>query len=404
MLRNIWRYMLFLAVVGVLSILYNEYYMTILFFTLAAIPFILFAQLQYIYGKVSVNMALLVRIVKKGEVIPISVQVENTTIFPITSLKLYLTYKNTYSGKRYKKTYLLSVDANTKTTIVCDLLSEYAGNLEIRLDGIRIYDYLRLFSRKLNKKAEIKVAVLPDYEELPMRLCCNHYSSIESDVYSSVKGGDDPSEVFAIREYRAGDRQQRIHWKLSQKYNQLMIKEFSDPVNCSILLFIDLSLPREKSPIIFMDAMLECALSLSFSLLRNGQLHYLAWYDAANASCTRIRIGEDKDFFEAVDRLLQTKPYEPENDALLNYLAEYPKEQYTDVILITGEQAEYRQEALTLCRALSRQIICIGDMDDREEAENLSDEIMKHFGQVEVTLNFVDIGNVRRDLEQLRPD
>ena len=49
---------------------------------------------------------------------------------------------------------------------------------------------------------------------------------IESDSYSTIKGGDDPSEVFAIREYREGDRLQRIHWKLSYETKSANDKGF----------------------------------------------------------------------------------------------------------------------------------------------------------------------------------
>lgn len=403
MLRNILRYLLLLALVGVLSILYNEYYMTILFFTLAALPFFTFALLQYTYGKVAVNLVLVVHVVKKGEIVPISVQLENPTIFPIANLKLYLNYRNSYSDKQYKKDFLVSIDANTKTSVICNLLSEYAGNLEIALTGVRSYDYLKLFSRKMKKKTVLKVAVLPNYYELLEKQNINHYGSlIESDYYSPVKSGEDPSEVFAIREYREGDRQQRIHWKLSQKLSHLMIKEFSDPLNCSILLFVDLSMPKEINSLLFMDAILECALSLSFSFLLNGQLHYFAWYDREHGSCIRMRIGQEKDLYEAVDGLLQVRPYEPETEVILAYLAEYPKEQYTNIILLTGEQPRRRREALAMLRAITRQIIYIGDIDDQPGTKYFPNEIVKRSEEAAVTLNSVDIRNVKRDLEQLR--
>lgn len=37
--------------------------------------------------------------------------------------------------------------------------------------------------------------------------------------------GDDPGETYDIREYRSGDSIRQIHWKLSGKLDDIMIRE-----------------------------------------------------------------------------------------------------------------------------------------------------------------------------------
>ncbi len=39
---------------------------------------------------------------------------------------------------------------------------------------------------------------------------------LDGDRYSTVRSGDDPSEIFGLRDYREGDRLSCIHWKLSE--------------------------------------------------------------------------------------------------------------------------------------------------------------------------------------------
>lgn len=51
------------------------------------------------------------------------------------------------------------------------------------------------------------------------------------DIYDGKKSGTDVSEVFGLREYREGDTLQSIHWKLSGKMHQLIVREFGRPVN-----------------------------------------------------------------------------------------------------------------------------------------------------------------------------
>lgn len=392
-----------MAAVGMLSILFNQYYMGIVFLTVFAMPFLLFGLLSYLYGKVRAELVTSVHVANKGDVIPVTILLNNPTIFPVPNIKIYLTYRNTYSKHKYRKTFLVSLDYRTKTSVICNLTSEYAGNLEITLEGIRLYDYMKLFSLKKKQKGELKVAVLPRFYELPENNITEKNSMIvESDYYSPTKCGDDPSEVFAIREYREGDRPQRIHWKLSRKQDQLMIKEFSDPLNCSVLLFANLCVPQGGNVLFFMDAILESALSLSFSLLSNGQIHYFSWFDETHGDCKRVRITTEKDLYEAVDGLLQAAPYGNMTDALMAYHAQFQHEQYTDMIYVTGEMSDKRMDSLTYLKAYSKQIITIQSNEKQLEDQKLSPEVIKWSADMGIGLWPINIKNVRGDMEQLR--
>ena len=403
MLRNLIRYLLLLASVGILSILYNEYHMGMIFLCLAAIPFLLFALLSFVYSRIRGEIVSVVHVARKGEPIPISVQLHNPTIFPVTYLKLYLTYRNAYSPQVYKKSFLVSLDSKTKTMVYCNITSEFAGNLEVSLKAIKIYDYLKMFSLRKKQRGEVKVAVLPNYYELTESdFYLQNRNVVESDNFSTVKSGDDPSEVFAIREYREGDRLQRIHWKLSMKQDQLMIKEFADPLNCSVLLLLDLYAPEEENPLIYMDALMECALSLSYSLFTAGQLHYFSWYDNKQGYCKRVRVSQERDFFEAVDGILQTRPYQDSTDAIGAYLAEHPNDQYTDLFYVTGQLSDSQLDSLFVLKTRSRQTIYVNDYMNKTKEEYMSESIYRRTREMDMNLLLVDVFNVRRDLEQLR--
>jgi uncharacterized protein (DUF58 family) len=392
-----------LAALGLLSILYNEYYVGMIFLSVTAMPFIMFGLFSYIYGRVKVELVSVVHVANRGDSIPITVQLNNPTIFPIANLRIYLVYRNAYSSQRYKKEFLVSLDGRTKTSVICNLLSEYAGNLEITLKGIRIYDYLKLFSFKKKLKEEVKVAILPTFYELSEYYVSNrHMQIVESDHYSTKKAGDDPSEVFAIREYREGDRLQRIHWKLSRKQGQLMIKEFSDPMNCSVLLLVNLCVPKAQNTLYYIDAILECALSISYTFITKGQMHYLSWYDETHGTCSRIRVTKEKDLFEAVDGLLQARPYSESADALSSYLSVHPNDQYTDLFFVTGEVSTSRLDLLSIIKAQNRQIIHVSDIDNRNSTHDMSDQVLQKSGEMGIELWPVDVTNVRRDIEQLR--
>ncbi|HKL79500.1 MAG TPA: DUF58 domain-containing protein [Mobilitalea sp.] len=411
MIPNKLRYLALLAVIGLLSILYNEYFMGMIFLTVAALPLLMLGMLSYIYGMVSAELISTVHIANRGASIPVTIQIHNPTIFPISNITIYLTYKNSFSQNKFKREFKVSVDGRTNASLICNIFSAHAGNLEVSLVKIRIYDYLKLFSLKKKQRGQIKIAVLPHLNELEEDQFANRLKMmVESDYFSQVKSGDDPSEVFTIREYREGDRLQRIHWKLSMKEDRLMIKEFSEPLNCSMLVFANLSVPQGEDPLVYMDSLMECALSLSYTFFLKGQNHYFSWFDASHGACRRIRIAQEKDIFEAMDGLLQTGPYSEGIDVMTAYLAEHPNDQYTDLFYVSGEVSELQLDSLSMIKANYRQIIYVNDTERFLESRNghqymklpISEEAMKIIAEMGIGLLSVDTQNVKRNMEELR--
>lgn len=410
MIQNKIRYLALLAVAGLLSILYNEYFMGVLFLTIVVLPFVMFGMLCYLYGRITAAIDTTVHVANRGETIPILIHFNNPTIMPVSNIEICLSYKNSFSGKKYKREFMVSLDQRTKTTVTCNILSEHAGNLTVSLMKVRIHDYLKLFSLSRKQNSEVKVAVLPKIHELVEEYVVNRSKTqVESDYFSPVRGGDDPSEVFRIREYREGDRLTRIHWKLSMKQDQLMIKEFSDPLNCSILVFISLYLEKGQDRLTYMDALLEYALSISFSFLLKDQIHYISWYDESHGVCKRIRVVQEKDLYEAVDGLLESIPYSMDVNSMGAYLAEYPNGQYTDLLYVTGEVTESQLDSLSMIKANIKQIIYVSNSSYNTEYVDekssislpLKEDLIRKISELGIGLKSVNYNNLGMNVEAL---
>lgn len=398
MLRNKLRYLLILAVAGWLTILYDTYYLWIIFMTLLIMPFFMFGLLCYIYGNIKLEMISTTHIVNKDELIPITIQLTNSTIFPVANIRLYLTYNNSYSSNEITKIINVSIDSKTDSTVVCNLSSEYAGNILISLKSYKILDYLKLFALKRKLDYSFKAAVLPHFYELEGSFAHKHMSISESDNYSPHKSGDDPSEVFAIRDYREGDRPQRIHWKLSTKLDRLMIKEFSDPYDCLDIIFVSLCIPEHVNVLYYIDSILECALTISYTFLLRKQPHYIAWYDAVNDRCQRVKVTQEKDFYEAVDGLLNIRTYRISKDALMTYLAEYSRDQYTDYIYITGDFTEAVFDTLGSVKASGKHILYISESESLMDIGAVPGEITQRAGDLGIDFYSVDLSNVKQNM------
>lgn len=410
MFANKIRYLLLISFVGLISILYNEYIMGILFITVLVLPLVLLILLGISCGMLKAELSSMVHVATKGEKIPFMVQLYNPTPFPIYGIKIDLIIQNGFSSKQHKKELMVTMDGRSNLSVSCDLQSEYVGNLHIAMKGLQCYDYLKLFSLRKKCKDSIKIAILPDFYEVEEEIVTNRGRQyVESEYYSQTKSGDDPSEVFAIREYREGDRIQRIHWKLSSKQNELMIKEFSDPLNCSILIYLDMSISKDKDYLVYLDALLESAMSLSYSLLMKKQYHYFSWFDNKRGVCRRVQVLSEKDFYETMAGLLENANPMNLSDGLWTYLAQYPKEQYTDIFYITGELTDAKLDSLSILMTAERRIIYVQEESNnaKEEAHSYKtnrNTVSYYNETADIGISSVNIHNLRTDIQNLRLD
>ena len=60
--------------------------------------------------------------------------------------------------------------------------------------------------------------------------------------------GDDPGETYDIRSYMPGDNIRQIHWKLTGKLDDVMIREKSYPVDDTVLLLAE-SFQKDRNPL-----------------------------------------------------------------------------------------------------------------------------------------------------------
>lgn len=131
-----------------------------------------------------------------------------------------------------------------------------AGIWSMECKKIRIYDLLDWFSVGKWKPLTAEIIQMPKKYEVNLRKALPEADSpLESEEYEIGIKGSDPSHVREIREYQPGDRLSAIHWKLSAKKQQLMVKEYGQPVGCGLLFGLDA------------DGLTENLLELIYSLL-----------------------------------------------------------------------------------------------------------------------------------------
>jgi hypothetical protein len=279
--------LLFLAGLFI-SIFYVAYGTVAIMGILIAIPIAMLLFLIFVRSRIRVSVDSKNPIAEKDAMdkparASITLSVENgNRILPITKGIAKVRYENIFSGEKGKMKVRFSVDAGRKRDrrILVPMMN--CGNVAITVEKVRIYDYLSIFAWTVGKNFETQnVLILPPLRE--MYLGGDRWyneTNEDSDRFSLYKKGDDPSEIFDIREYMDGDKIQRIHWKLSSKTGSLMVKEGSLPLTKAVNIFIDLCVQgtREKRHDMA-NRLVQGIYSIAMFMIEHGIPQKYIWYD-----------------------------------------------------------------------------------------------------------------------------
>ena len=156
-------------------------------------------------------------------------------------MSCHLSYNNLlYGSEQIAKVDFYS-DGKRQQTFLFQEPAESCGRVRVGLEGFTCTDMLGLFSEEIFGIWEAEFPVYPLKNRADVIMENRPRSDFSDDLYDQNKRGNDNTDVFAIREYIQGDQVKNIHWKLSEKIDKMMVKEFSMPSKYHILVLADLT-------------------------------------------------------------------------------------------------------------------------------------------------------------------
>ena len=199
------------------------------------------------------------------------------------------------------------------------------GRITVTGSDILIYDPLSLFSMKVKCRDRVAVTILPETDCLQMLPALPAPGDAEqSERFSEVRSGDDPSEIFSVESYQQGDAVSGIHWKLTAKTDTMMIKHFSLPLDDDILLFVDYRRCGDDcKDTKLLHHVISVYASLSFLLTEQGCSHRLMWYPCVRGGLEPYGCQSQEDTVDALREMLASAPY-PTGEAALLGMEELP--------------------------------------------------------------------------------
>ena len=266
--------------------------------------------LQYIKNKIDVSMNPLIPIAEKKQNISVKFVIQNRMKFFSVPVKILVVVENVFTGQKRKIKKAITAAANKKEEFVVDLKANSCGNISISLKSYWIGDFFSIFNKKRISKEVQYVGILPECHLIPIEVTRRTREFIaDADEYFDRERGEDTSEIYQIREYRDMDSMRDIHWKLSAKADELLIKEHGKPKGCVVLIWLNIQSEMKHKKNIN-TVILEAVASLSISMLEEDCVHMVAWYEKENRKIQKKRISKEEHVYELLNRLLYIKAYE----------------------------------------------------------------------------------------------
>ncbi len=335
-IRRFAGYLVALAVILYLFFMYNETVLSgILIFALVYPVFSLIWLLR-LRSLVSTAMERIPPVGEKNQRIRAGIVVRNRSRFWNCRYILDLTAGRRQEKKNVRSRIRGTVGAAEETTVWCGLETDLCGKIEVRAEYIWIFDPIGIFCirKKISEKQSVKV--MPKFELMPVEITrkTREYQA-DADEYSGEKKGDDPSEIYQIREYRTRDPVRDIHWKMSAKEDTLMVKEKGFPLGCVVLIWIDLS-EKERSRDSF-SRVLESAASLSVTLAGEKCVHMAAWYNEAEARVIKWPVRDEMNAYEMIWSLMDAEYYHDAEKKKVCYDDAFRGQNFSTIVVIDGQ-------------------------------------------------------------------
>lgn len=318
MIISIILYLCLLVGTIIFAALYRFYFPIVIILLEIILPIVLFiiTIISRLLLEIRINSK--INTFNKGSEIPIYIDIDNKAIFPISKIKFNVVCKDRYGNESVVKIKTLA-NSRSITNITYNIDVKYCGIIDIAIEKVYIYDYLSLFKirKKINKKSSI--IILPNIYNMDNDITISEVECDEGERYSEYISGEDNSEIFDIRDYVQGDKLNRVHWKLSSKYDNMVVKEFGYPLSTRIELLLELYVDKSKEWEKTVDGLIETVASVSSSLIRKGHEHNIVWYGEDIKELVSERITSFEDFHRTIKHILNCNVYVDDLKALALY-------------------------------------------------------------------------------------
>ncbi len=288
-------YFILLAILALVYIMSNSRLALLLLLFSVATPFVSFSLLLYTARHIRLDISVVAVIMPEGQK-NITYIARNNAPLPATKIEWEVAIKTQLMSRETSLKVSAFIKGRSTEEIPLSLTGLCAGKLIITTRKVRVYDLFGLCCLRVDAPGEKFCLVYPRLAEFNINMS-NRVESEDGNIYSQHKPGSDQTEIFALHEYAQGDDLRKVHWKLSAKTDDLIVRDFGLPLDYPIVLLLETQHVGDEEDERSLSCCLEVFISLSLSFLQLGISHNIAWYDDGYFHTEQISSVEELDTF-----------------------------------------------------------------------------------------------------------
>lgn len=155
------------------------------------------------------------------------------------NIELTLEFRNLCLGTLERVPVVLAPAQGAVETFELPVDTQAVGRVSVEVVSARAVDVFGFSSASMPAVAyAASYTVYPTIDEIDVTTDRASRMALTGLVFDKYRKGQDLSEVFELRDYHDGDSLKAVHWKLSARTDDLMVREASHPADFDLALFL----------------------------------------------------------------------------------------------------------------------------------------------------------------------
>lgn len=229
----------------------------------------------------------------------LKIVIRNNSPFVSSTFKIYCSLPNDEGKDKEKVCFVVNSPCGQKCYFDYECFFANRGVYTLVIDKIEYYDFLKLIKIKKKIGWELKIKSNPARINLPTDVFYQRQNQENSNVIGTqvvLEGGD----MVGVRDYVYGDNIKNIHWKLSSKNDNLVIKSFAEDVYDQAYVVVDMS--SYHNDVYTSKSMSDCVIEAAFATMRaylKNSIRFSVLVNLSKSDIRTYRIVSEADLFEA---------------------------------------------------------------------------------------------------------
>lgn len=285
-------------------------------------------------------------IVPKNTSFDLSMRVSNRFIFPVVPMEVLCTLPDGDVGLFAEKRLFVSLPQFGSSEIPVRCKHRFRGSYRCEIKRLYVVDPLRII--RVSKKCERSMMIM----FLPRKLTLEDIifrSAVEQSYSQKNLTSTDKEDFSHVREYRDGDIFQMVHWKLTAKQDELMIKQYDSINDLRAVVLCDYKQSDDAEGMKRADMVIETAIAFVKTALDKG-IHSTVDMGDINSKPSFVN---DLMTFNKFYELMSVISPDIETEDFITMIDELDKTRAAILVLITTELTE---ELIERARDASQQV------------------------------------------------